>query len=80
MLLYYETFKSTVTFILSYKKAICNKSSTDNKRKWRKLEYQPCQTCWVELNHIFDMMPLKCTLFCVSMQLCTIVETFQAKI
>lgn len=49
MLLYYETFKSTVRFILSYKKAICNKSSTDNKRKWRKLEYQPCQTCWVEL-------------------------------
>lgn len=33
MLLYYETFKSTVTFILSYKKAICNKLSTDNKRK-----------------------------------------------
>ena len=25
MLLYYETFKSTVTFILSYEKAICNK-------------------------------------------------------
>ena len=33
MLLYYEIFKSTVTFILSYKKAICNKSGTDNKRK-----------------------------------------------
>ena len=33
MLLYYETFKSTVRFILSYKKAICNKSVTDNKRK-----------------------------------------------